>query len=518
MRTIVAKARPVPDITAKGLKALEVANDPPELFVRLGELARVRADEKGNPLIDRVSERLLAHRLERVAKWVRINREGQEVPVPVPKEVIGDLLAMKAWPFPPLEGVTELPILRPDGTVLDRPGYDPTTRLVYRPRPGALPTVPFNPSPADLRQAVTALVDIFGEFPFVDRASTTNTIALLLTPIVRPAIAGCVPMALVDKPKRGTGATLLVQVITSITIGSDTDVQTAPADDEEWRKVITAGLRAGMPCMFFDNIETELTSASLAAALTAKIWNQRILGETRMSGPLPQRATWMGTGNNLKVGGDLARRCYPIRLDAEVAQPWTRNGWKHPDLLGTVRQRRCDLLVALLTLARAWWAAGQPRVKTPTLGSFDEWARTLGGILGHAGFRDFLGNLDLLYAQMDEEETAWTAFFTTWHELWGDRAFTAKELTAALQDGAIPLRDVLPGDLGTHLTKDPEKFSQRLGTALRKRDGAVFGQHRLGRAGLLSGAVLWCVRPAPSPTEQATTRYFPDLGVAEGPA
>jgi len=50
------------------------------------------------------------------------------------------------------------------------------------------------------------------------------------------------------------------------------------------------------------------------------------LGRTEMAKDLPQRATWMATGNNLHVGGDLARRCYWIRLDAGMA-PSPRPSW-----------------------------------------------------------------------------------------------------------------------------------------------------------------------------------------------
>lgn len=521
MTAIVAKGRPLPDIAADALTALAAANDPPELFVRLGQLARVRADEKSRPLIDHVSEPLLRHRLARVAEWIRVDANRKVTAVPPPSEVVQDILAMKAWPFPPLEGITEVPFLRPDGTVLDQPGYDPVTGLVYQPAPGPVPCVPVTPSSTDIRAAVAALEDVFADFPFVDHASLANTIALALTPVVRPAIAGPVPMALVDKPKRGTGSTLLVQIITSITIGSDTELTTAPKDEDEWRKRITAGMLAAVPCMFFDNVEERLTSASLAAVLTSLTWSDRILGESRMARNLPQRATWMATGNNLKVGGDLARRCYLIRLDAHEARPWERNGFRHPDLLKHVRSRRCGILVALLTLARAWWAAGQPEAETPKMGSFDVWVRVIGGILAHAGFHDFLGNLTALYEEVDEEEMAWTAFVSTWHELWGTRGFTAKELTAALEDtstddGAMPLREVLPADLAEQLEKGGGKFSRRLGNALAKRDGSIFGAYRLGRDGERNRAVKWCVTPAPQ--MQRLRSLFPDTTVLEGAA
>src|SRR5205807_7134299 len=139
------------------------------------------------------------------------------------------------------------------------------------------------------RAARDALLDIFAEFPFVDEASRANTLGLLLTPLLRPAIPGEVPLALLDKPKRGTGASLVAQLVTLIAIGSDTDLTTAPKDDDEWRKKILAALLAGTTFMFFDNVEHVLSSPSLAAALTSPDFMDRILQRSEIA-RVPQRA------------------------------------------------------------------------------------------------------------------------------------------------------------------------------------------------------------------------------------
>src|SRR5262249_21144339 len=148
--------------------------------------------------------------LARAADFVRTVKDGTQHTNP-PAAVVGDVLAMKTWPgIPALEAVTEVPVLRPDGTVFDTPGYDPETRLVYLPPAGApIPCVPEAPSPAEIAAACELLVSILWDFPFDTMASAHNALGLLLTPVVRPAIAGTVPLALLDKPKRGTGATLL---------------------------------------------------------------------------------------------------------------------------------------------------------------------------------------------------------------------------------------------------------------------------------------------------------------------
>src|SRR5262249_46923286 len=200
-----------------------------------------------------------------------------------------------------------------------------------------------------------------------------------------------------------------------LAFGSDTDLTTAPTTDEEWRKKITAALLNGMTILFFDNVDDMLSSGQLAAALTSEVWNDRILGRSDMARNLPQRCTWIATGNNLKVGRDLGRRCYWIRLDARVARPWARSGFRHPNLKRHVRMHRGVRLGAMLTLARGWFAAGCPApASTPMVGGFEEWTRTLGGILNFLEIPGFLGNLDALYDQVDEDDHAWDAFLASW--------------------------------------------------------------------------------------------------------
>jgi hypothetical protein len=495
---IIINGRPLRDVTAEAFETLMLANEPPVIFVRHGRLVRVRRDEKCRPFIEELQETHVRHHLARIAEFVRVGDKGVRTLVHPPPAVVGDLMALPSWPgLPGLEALTEVPILRADGTVLEIPGYDAATGLIYVPAPGlTIPPIPAEPTHADAQRAIATVVDLFVDMPFAGPADLANLLALLITPIVRPAIAGQVPMALIDKPKRGTGATLCVQVCTAIAFGSVTELTTAPHDDEEWRKKITSALLAGTTFLWFDNVETKLSSASLAAVLTAPEWKDRILGKSEMTRSLPNRATWAATGNNIQVGGDLGRRCYRVRLDAGVARPWQRDGFKHPHLLRHVLGHRGELLAAILTAARGWFAASCPAAAVPTLGSFEEWARTIGGILEYAGVPKFLANLDEFYEEVDEDETAWAGFLAAWHKQFGPESVRVAEVRDALADGAGELREALPGDLLEALEAQKAQkasFTQKLGTALAKRAGAVFGDFRLDRAGSYRRAGLWRV-------------------------
>jgi hypothetical protein len=313
--------------------------------------------------------------------------------------------------FPPLEAIAEAPFIRPDGAIVCNSGYDPSTRTFHAPV-GDLADfcVPERPTADDVHRARALIEDALGEFPFVDQASRANAFALFITPEIRHAILGNIPMGLVDAPQAGSGKTLLVSIVSEKTTGSAAAMKPAPIrDDDEWRKTLTATIQAGQCLTIFDNVDHVLNSPSLALALTASTWTDRVLGCTDIVTPT-QRTVFVGTGNNMALGGDLPRLCYWIRLDAQCSEPWRNRQFRHPDLKGWVRTNRGRLLSASLTLARAWFVAGCPRPKSPILGSFEEWCHVVGGILQWAGISGFLGNLDELYKQSDPTTIAWEAF------------------------------------------------------------------------------------------------------------
>ncbi len=480
--------RPLRDMADDALRVLTAANTPPEVFVRSGALARVRADEQGRPIIETITETHLRGRLTRLANFLCTGKQGSRHVSP-PDDVVRNVLARGSWALPALEGVVEVPTMRPDGTICDTPGYDAATRLIYQPASGlSVPPVPASPTDEAIRAARALLHETIGEFPYVDAASYANLLGLLLTPVIRPAIAGKVPLALLDKPKAGTGASLLAEVVTLIATGRPAAMMGAPDDNEEWRKAITATLISGATTILIDNVAHPLESPHLSRALTAPDWKDRVLGLSKTV-TLPQRATWMATGNNIRVGGDVARRCYWIRLDAHHPRPWKRDvtDFTHPQLIEWASVHRGDLLAALLTLARAWFVAGRPMSDAPVIGGFDEWARITGGVLARAEVEGFLGNTDRFYDEADEEATQYEAFLTAWVGVFHEAPVTVAELCEHLpprDTRSKALWEALPDDLAELAEARSTSFRRRLGKALAKRTDTPYGEAglRLERA------------------------------------
>jgi len=404
--------------------------------------------------------------------------------------------------FPPLQGFTESPIFAKDGAIFDHAGYNTDTRLFYMPQPGfSLPRVPESATKAEITTAVQIIGELFLDFPFRSDADRTTAWAALVTVVLRPLITGQVPAMLFDAPAPGTGKGLLAKVIAVTASGRSPSMLSPPGDrdDAEWRKRITSTLLGGGSLAVVDNLEHPLGSAALASLLTSDSWTDRLLGRSEMVN-LPAGTVWFITGNNIRLRGDLPRRVVWCRMDAKLARPWTRERFRHPDLLGWTHEHRGELLASVFTLARAWIAAGRPGPDTaaPRLGSFEVWRRVVGGILGLAGVSDFLGNLPELYDAADEDTPAWTAFLAAWAREF-DKALTAAELAAAVQQGG-QLRDALPPELADAL-ETAKSFTRRLGKALSRRretrfpieDGRTLRVVKAGMASGRGGVLRWRV-------------------------
>lgn len=493
------------------LDALKLSQkDQPTIFVHAGRLVRIGRFE-GHMRIFAFTEASLRETLSRVANFYRTQKVPNTdtvrlIDISPPKEIAESILSAlpASLPFPILETIIEAPVIRPDGTVLDKAGYDEGTRLYYdKSITMEACQVPTAPTKAEIKNAVATIWDAIGEFAFVSPADKANAFGLLLTPIVRPAIHGCVPLALLDAPKQGSGKGYLASVVSIIATG-DIAVNITPETNEaEWKKSLHSVLLEGPTMICIDNVVNKLQSATLDSTLTSPSLKARLLGLSKTA-EAPNRATWMATGNNIRVGGDLARRCYRIQQDPGVAKPWMRKGFKHDPLLPWVKENRAHLLSALLTLARAWFVAGKPHYEyLPSLGSFSGWSSLIGGILEHAGISGFLSNLDALYSEVDEDSTSWEAFLEAWQHTFADTWIPTSKLIEIIKaDEGGPLAQALPDTLQFALKEKPQSFAIKLGRALEKKIGTCYGDTNLKierKKDLHTKSKLWRIVAGSSP-------------------
>ena len=443
--------------------------------------------------------------------------------MPPPIDVVRDLATAIServrehaeWPFPPLRGIVTGPAVRPDLSLLTEPGYDAETRFYYAPGAGlTLPEVSDAPTRADVGRAVSALTFPFSEFPWRQPpggGDFANYLAAMLTPALLPALADAhIPLCLIDAHKMGTGKSLLSDAVAIVHTGRPAPMVSAPggrSGAEEWRKNILSMLLPGPSVLVLDNVRGKLESSDLCRALTSSRITDRILGHTRMA-TVESHALWIANGNNVQLGGDMPRRCVPIRLEAASSRPWAGRTFGIPDLRGYLAQHRGELLWAVLTLVRAWASAGQPVPDdVPILGSFETWCRMCGGILAVAGVPGFLANVEELWENSAPDEAEWEGFLATLSAVYRDAPFSAQALASAMNsatedlpmDADAPttrdLRDAAPGDL---CDGSGRITARSVGYALREHTGTRYGIEgfhvaRAGQARDRAKTLLWTI-------------------------
>ena len=374
-----------------------------------------------------------AHVLElasTAADWRKYDKREDDWTEAIPPTWFVPLLEARGrWTFPVLEGIVETPTLRPDGTILDTPGYDEATGLYFAPGEIVFPKVPDNPTKADVQAAIQALQHVFTDFPFKESYHRSAALAAVLTLLARYAIHGPVPLFAVRAPLRGSGKTLLVDVFSSIATHRWATRWTPTADEEEERKRLLTLALAGDQLFLIDNVSHPLGSEPLDAALTARSISGRLLG-TNTKVDVPFHAVCFATGNNMQFQGDTARRVLPIDLDPHMEQPEQRTDFAHEDLLSWVCQERPRLVVAALTLLRAYVVAGAPKQNIPQYGSFEAWSALVRSVLVWAGEPDpNLGRLTI-EAESDPEYERLRDMLQAWHQCFGKEHLT---LNAAVQ-------------------------------------------------------------------------------------
>ncbi len=456
-------------------------NDPERLFRQTGQPVRVEDDDDGRPVIARLDMIRLRNEVAKQTLWERQTRYGPKRVAP-PGTVIHNMLGRDDIPLPVLSRIVSAPIYAADGTLLTDAGYHPAARVYYHPD-GDLTIQPVssNPTRREVDDAVCLIRDeLLVDFPFVGDAEKAHAIAAMLLPFGREFIEGPTPLHVFEAPAPGTGKGLLAQVITIPALGTGgAAVMAATRDDEEWRKRITTALSAGSAAVLIDNITGVLDSGALAAALTATEWEDRRLGSNEKV-RLPVRQLWLATGNNLSYSGEIFRRVVRCRIDTRQDRPYTRRGFQH-ELPGWADEHRGELIHACLTLWSAWLAAGRPSGNR-TLGSFESWARTTGGVLEVSRIPGFLGNVDEVYEEADAESARWRALLDAWWHAYGPNPVKAAQLLwlAQATDGFVFKKN----------TEDAMR--QEFGLMLRGQKDRVYGPMQIESVGKdRTGAVLW---------------------------
>jgi putative DNA primase/helicase len=296
----------LPTMTSLSWEAIKKRNSPPVLFRHGTQIVRAaRHPETQKAWLQEVTAEILRHELARWAHW----HKNQFKLVKPPLDVIRDVLATKDMALPVLRRVVSVPVFGRSGALQTAPGYSTESGVLFVPDAAfeALP-VP-DPVTDEHVAAANKLLcgDVLVDFPFASDADRDNAVALFLLPFARDLIDGPTPCHLIEASMPSSGKTLLAELLTYPSVQEDVGLITPPGKEEEWVKQITTVLLNAKPVVLIDNVNSMLNSGALAAAWTARIWDQRVLGGHE-SANVPIRCVWVMTANNPSLSTELITR------------------------------------------------------------------------------------------------------------------------------------------------------------------------------------------------------------------
>lgn len=473
----------IEDVNTIGDRVLAALDDVgTEFYVGVdGSLSRVIESPEGQLEIRPLSDDQLR---ERIGRHVRCQRPGRVTktepnPDPVtanlPMDVVRNIQGRVDTRFPYLRRISTAPELDVIGSIHPKGGYNPLTRSF-------LPDTDewgrflnnhrfrIQTESKDIEASVDLFRELLCDFPFTSDADFAHAISLLLAPFGRELIPGRIPVFLFDKPEPGTGATLAVEVLTSAYYGPGGLIPTPePESEAEWTKTLIARGLAGYRGFFLDNLRNPLDSGVVSSAITQDFLDGRVLG-TNKTIRVPTPDVWVVTANNPAISTEMARRIVRVRLDARMDRPFERTRFRHK-LPEWSNEQQYRLIEAALLIWRAWVWEGRPK-GTVSLGSFDGWAKTMGGVLDVVGIPGFLANATDFYESADVEGKAWRAVVGAWWEDYGSTPTTARELFA------------LPPVTETLVSGASDKDRAKFGRLLSAQRDRWFGTLRIEQSGL----------------------------------
>ena len=396
------------------------------------------------------------------------------------------------WKLRRLAGTINAPTLRPDGSILERPGYDAATGIFYHPAGVVFPAIPAEPSRAEALAALAMFKRLLSEFPFTSPASRSVALSGFLTACVRRSLPTA-PGHASTAPVAGSGKSMLSDLISMVATGHDAPVIAQGRTEEEMEKRLGAALIAGDAIISIDNCTEPLEGALLCQALTQQILMIRRLGQS-VNVETPSNAAIFATGNNLKIVGDLTRRFLVCALDPQMERPELRTFNTDPHKI--LCEHRARYVVAALTVMRAWIVAGRPDFpnRQPALGSFEEWSHLVRDCLMWLGEADPCETIEAARAD-DPERTQLAALLENWEAVIGERRVTAKEVIQATMgvqtEAMIALGDALVAVAASFVRAGDSIDPVRLGKYLGKHAGRVIDGRAIVKRGLSAGNSYW---------------------------
>ena len=399
----------------------EVLAKQADVYRTTAGLTQIRYNDQGHAgpvLLGVVETELLA---ARVIEFKKLRSAGNGTLEEAPRDVGGDMAkkiqTVAGSPRSPvrlLTAVNRYPSMTLSGRLIQEPGFDKETGILYAPDEAARPVPEEFINRQGAEQALSYLLAPFAHYQFEDEAADRGTLlAMLLTAAVRPLL-DTAPGFLIDASTAGSGKTKLA-VCASLLAGDEGQMDTWPTTREEIGKALFARFLELPRAIIFDNVVSGIGGGELAKAMTTPSYSQRRLGASE-NAVASTKSLMIWTGNNVAIDGDINRRVFRIRIETGKENPWNT---AHPfDPVTVVRQRRAALVQAALIIMAA--AVKENDIQHPApFGSFEQWSRSVRDAVVWMGYPDPVARIEENYV-LDGETQDFLAFVEVWTGLFGE--------------------------------------------------------------------------------------------------
>jgi hypothetical protein len=316
---------------------------------------------------------------------VTIHRDGKVKGSRIAPQHLNTMLRTEVFlpHFRPMDQITSVPVYLPDFS-LARPGYNDGGlghRYLYT---GDHPRIS-----ASLDR-INAFLDVMA---FESNADRTNALAAALTVSLRNHWPGGKPIVLGTATKSHRGKDTVIMFASGVTRQCSISYQ---ATDWALERSLVGALNQNPETgvVVIENARLDRMDQCIASAFVERAATdpEPLLFSTG-TGPAARRrndlvlaiSTNFGT-----VSEDILNRSLPIHLTpvGNIADRDSPIGNPKLEYLPTYRE---DIAAELRDMIKKWKDAGMPLDKS-VRHPFSVWAKTIGGILGVNGFKDFLGN------------------------------------------------------------------------------------------------------------------------------
>lgn len=461
-----------------------------DLYIKGCTLVQRVTRSDGRTATALVKVHALRERFGRAASFAKPNKDQVLEPCDFLRDYAQAYLERGQWPFPRLDAIVNTPVLLPSGELVFERGYDQRAHVFVDVVQGEWGSdlIPDHPSREDARLALIRLIEPLKDFPFNQEHDRSVVLAAVLTVLGRNLFEQA-PLFAFTATTRGTGKSLLAEVIAIIGLGRNASMMQLN-DETEMDKAIHAALLESDQLVCIDNVEGELRGGGLCTVLSQSVYKRRRLGVSATDSPSTTGTTWMATGNNMSVAGDLSRRVVVCQLDANVERPEERVFDR--DLLEWTRAHRTELVAAGLTVLRAYLLAGTPSSDPPpkAFGGFEKWSTIVRGCLLWLDQEDPCASRERFVEDDPEREELGRLLENLWRLFPGRRFLSSDVRQRADSD------DDLARVLYDYLGPDGLLSTRRIGCLLRKNVGRIVGSLRLVDAGTVGHVKRWRVENA----------------------